>query len=308
MTRYIYRVVPTVAAACLLLLFIFFIPIVPCTAAGGDIIFGDINDDRQVNVADAVLLLRHIVGLTALEPDQVGRANVNASHDAVGDPTLDVGDAILILRQITGLVERFPAQSAAFFTHFSLGLPGETLQLDPAEQTVTLMVPYSEGTMEQKTALFGLPYGASAGVAGVPQVSGVTPGDFRDPVLYGITAPDGSSADWTVIVGRYGEAAGSWTTEGMPPLYVTSYFRVTVSGLECATHFELYAENEQGEMIKLGDRYTVDEPVIAATIVLDYPEILEVRFYDGADSITPVAVARCAGAEKDTSGDLIFNP
>ncbi len=45
-----------------------------------------------------------------------------------------------------------------------------------------------------------------------------------------------------------------------------------------------------------------------ATIILNYPEKLEVRFYDGADSITPVAVARCTGAEKDSSGDLIFDP
>ncbi len=45
-----------------------------------------------------------------------------------------------------------------------------------------------------------------------------------------------------------------------------------------------------------------------ATIILNYPEKLEVRFYDGAGSITPVAVARCTGAEKDNSGDLIFNP
>ena len=308
MPKRIYKVVPTVVTACLILLCIGLVPAVPCTAAGSDIVFGDINDDGQVNVADAILLLRHIVGLTDLEPDQVGRANVNASHDAVGDPTLDVGDAIAILRQITGLVDRFPAQSAAFFTRFSLGLPGETVQLDPAERTVTLMVPYSEGTMEQKTALFGLPYGASASSEGVPQVSGVIPGDFRDPVVYGITAPDGSLVDWTVIVVRYGEAAGSWAIEELPPLYLTSHFWVTVSGLECATHFELYAENEQGEMIKLGDRYTIDEPVITATIVLDYPEILEVRFYDGADSITPVAVARCAGAEKDTFGDLVFAP
>ncbi len=308
MPERIYKVIPTAIVACLILLCILFVPIVPCTAAGGDIVFGDITDDGQVNVADAALLLRYIVGLTDLEPDQVGRASVNASYDAAGNPTLDVGDAIAILRRITGLIDKFPAQSADFFTHFSLGLPGETVQLDPAERTVTLMVPYSEGTMDQKTACFGLPYGASAIAGGVLQVSGITPQDFREPVLYGITAPDGSSADWTVTVDRYGEAAGSWSTEGMPPMNVTSNFRVTVSGLECATHFELYAENEQGEMIKLGDRSAIDESVIAATIILNYPEKLEVRFYDGADSITSVAVARCTGAENATAGDLIFNP
>ena len=65
------------------------------------------------------------------------RDSVSASYDAEGNPTLDVGDAILVLRQIVGLTAEFPAQSAAFFTCFSLDLPGETVQIDPAAQTIT---------------------------------------------------------------------------------------------------------------------------------------------------------------------------
>ena len=306
MPEHIYKVFFT-AAACLILLCIGVVPAVPCTAAGGDIVFGDINDDGQVNVADAILLLRHIVGLTDLEPDQVGRANVNASYDAAGNPTLDVGDAIAILRRITGLIDKFPAQSAAFFTHFSLGLPGETVQLDPAERTVTLMVPYSEGTMEQKTACFVLPYGASAIAEGVPQVSGVTPQDFREPVLYGITAPEGGSADWTVIVGRYGEASGSWWLEETP-LGMLWAIWVSVSGLECATYYEVYAEVDEKEPVPLEGRTSIGEPVGSLRIAFQYPEKLELRFYDGANSVIPVAVARCTGAEHAVSGDLIFDP
>ena len=167
MTRYIYRVVPTAAAACLLFLFIFFIPVVPCTAAGSDIVFGDINDDGQVNVADAVLLLRYIVGLTALEPDQVGRANVNASHDAAGNPTPDVGDAILILRRITGFWLTGSRPSQQLSSPISAWACRER-RYSSILQSRRSPLPYSEGTMEQKTALFGLPYGASASAEGVP--------------------------------------------------------------------------------------------------------------------------------------------
>lgn len=300
------------------------VPRVSGAATGSDIFFGDVNGDTQIDVADAIVLLRYIVGLNDLEPDQIGRANVSASYDAEGNPTLDVGDAILVLRQIVGLTAEFPAQSAAFFTCFSLDLPGETVQIDPAAQTITLMVPYSAGSLEGKTAFFGLPYGASVMVEDVLQTSGATHPDFRDPVPYKIIAPNGSTAAWTVSVRRYGEASGNWSREGMPPVYATSKFRVSISGLECATHYEVYAEDNEGEMVLLvgpdeegdggndgddkNDRFAIKEPLIYATIILSYPAKLEVRFYDGADSATPVAVARCSGAENATAGELIFNP
>jgi hypothetical protein len=312
MPESIYKVISAAAAACLCLLLMCLVPVAPFTAAapaaGSDIIFGDINGDGHINVGDAILLLRHIVGLTTLEPDQVGRANVSASYDAAGSPTLDVGDAILVLRRITGLIGYFPAESAAFFTHFSLGLPGETVWLDPADHKVTLMVPYSAGSLENKTALFGLPYGVSASVGGLPQVSGVTLQDFRAPVLYEIIAPNGSAAALTVTTSRWGEASGHWLIEGLPPLFFMYNFRVSVSGLECATHYEVYVENEEGELVSLGDRTVIGDPVTALSIVFQYPERIEVSFYDSTELVNPVVVARCTGAENATAGDLIFDP
>jgi hypothetical protein len=325
MSKKIYKAI-FIAVACLCLLMICLIPGVPGAAAGSDILFGDVNGDDQINVADAITLLRHIVGLNDLEPDEIGRANVSASYDAAGNPTLDVSDAILVLRQIVGLTSEFPAQSAAFFTCFSLDLPEEAVQIDLTAQTVTLMVPYCAGSLEGKTALFGLPYGASVMVEDVLQTSGATHPDFRDPVPYKIIAPDGSTAAWTVSVRRYGEASGCWSREGIPPMYFTSKFRVSVLDLECATHYEVYAEDNGGEMVLLSgpdeegddgedddedgddknDRFAIEEPLIYATIILGCPAKLEVRFYDGADSATPVAVARCSGTKNATAGDLIF--
>ena len=162
-------------------------------------------------------------------------------------------------------------------------------------QNVTLVVPYSAGSLEGKTALFGLPYGASAKAVGTPSSGGITHPDFRDPVPYEIIAPDGSTAAWTVSVRRYGEASGNWQFETTP--VGMAEFRVTVSGLLCATFYEVYAENENG-LVLLGEQgeYTaIDDYVKTLPIAFKYPNKLEVRFYDGADSATPVAVARCSG-------------
>ena len=57
------------------------VPRVSGAATGSDIFFGDVNGDTQIDVADAIVLLRYIVGLNDLEPDQIGRANaVSYTH------------------------------------------------------------------------------------------------------------------------------------------------------------------------------------------------------------------------------------
>ncbi len=62
-------------------------------------LYGDVNGDGVINVGDAILVLRHIVGLTNLEtahgPYALLRSKVSSSTEDV-----DVVDAILILRHI----------------------------------------------------------------------------------------------------------------------------------------------------------------------------------------------------------------
>ena len=68
--------------------------------------FGDINGDGRINISDAILVLRSIVGLTTLSDGQKLAANVSGDVDGI----VDVGDAILILRHIVGLDSRFPVE------------------------------------------------------------------------------------------------------------------------------------------------------------------------------------------------------
>lgn len=57
---------------------------------------GDINSDTTVNIADALLIARHDVGLNGLDPDQLEAADIN------GDGKVNVVDAYLIAKYTVG--------------------------------------------------------------------------------------------------------------------------------------------------------------------------------------------------------------
>lgn len=58
---------------------------------------GDFNNDQDVNVSDAILVLRSAVGLQPSTPEQIGRADLSANGK------LDAGDAVGILQIGVGL-------------------------------------------------------------------------------------------------------------------------------------------------------------------------------------------------------------
>ena len=71
------------------------------TVEGAALSLGDVNGDGTVTVADAIIVLRHIVGLINISeefgPDALNRARLS------GNEEISVGDAIIILRIIVGL-------------------------------------------------------------------------------------------------------------------------------------------------------------------------------------------------------------
>lgn len=66
------------------------------------VIKGDVSGDGNIDVADAIFLLRSIAGLVQLDQQQSEAADVN------GDGAVNVVDAIMILRFIAGLITEFP--------------------------------------------------------------------------------------------------------------------------------------------------------------------------------------------------------
>ncbi|MGQ9524053.1 MAG: dockerin type I repeat-containing protein [Armatimonadota bacterium] len=65
--------------------------------SSAEIVKGDLTRDGRVNIGDAVLMLRRLVGLATLDEDQ------EATGDSDGDGKTGIGDVILLLRYAIGL-------------------------------------------------------------------------------------------------------------------------------------------------------------------------------------------------------------
>ncbi|NLI70327.1 MAG: hypothetical protein GX364_05660 [Firmicutes bacterium] len=76
--------------------------------------FGDVNADDDINVSDAIAVLRHIVSLAPFDKEELKDNEAWQRADVNLDGDVDVSDAIMILRYIVGLIKEFgPAGSTA---------------------------------------------------------------------------------------------------------------------------------------------------------------------------------------------------
>lgn len=64
---------------------------------------GDIDFDSDVDTADAIMVLRYIMGIIELSDAQLANAEVD------GDGSVSIIDSLLVLRMALGLIEEFPA-------------------------------------------------------------------------------------------------------------------------------------------------------------------------------------------------------
>lgn len=94
----------------------------------------------------------------------------------------------------------FTPGTADAITAYGLGLTGETDNVNSANGTVAVTVPYGTD-MTNLAATFTLSPGATAKVNGVTQVSGTTTNNFTNAVTYAVYAQDNiHEQDWTVTV------------------------------------------------------------------------------------------------------------
>jgi hypothetical protein len=86
----------------LLSLLLFLLIFAPVAAAA---IYGDINDDGDVDVQDVVLAMKHALGLELLTGTEKSVADVN------GDGDVDVQDVTLIMQRSLRLIDDFPSRN-----------------------------------------------------------------------------------------------------------------------------------------------------------------------------------------------------
>ena len=75
------------------------------TPSAEQLFLGDLNGDRRIDAADAVLILRHSAGIINLNESLIELADVDGDTDGVGPD-----DAILVLKRIVHLIDKFPIE------------------------------------------------------------------------------------------------------------------------------------------------------------------------------------------------------
>ena len=71
---------------------------------GKDILSGDVDGDRKVNVQDALLVLQYAAHLIPLDEGQ------KIAADVTKDASITAGDALMILRYAAKLIDTFAQQ------------------------------------------------------------------------------------------------------------------------------------------------------------------------------------------------------
>lgn len=94
-----------------------------------------------------------------------------------------------------------PPSSEKAITTFAIIAPPSTGLIDETAKSIDVLVPPSS-SLTALVAGFTVSAHASVTVGSIPQVSGSTPNDFTNPVVYKVTAQDGSTVSYTANVRR----------------------------------------------------------------------------------------------------------
>ena len=90
-----------------------------------------------------------------------------------------------------------PPNSNKAITAFSLN--GASGAINEAAKTIAVTMPFSTPSVTALVATFSTT-GKSVKVGATTQISGITPNNFTNPVLYTVTATDGTAVNYTVTV------------------------------------------------------------------------------------------------------------
>ncbi len=98
------------------ILFICLLGIMPFTAIAKEIPnYGDVNGDGEIDLVDALLIMKHDAGINILNQNQIKYGDVNSDGEA------DIADAILIMKYDAGFDVDFPQDNSISTSSFVYG-------------------------------------------------------------------------------------------------------------------------------------------------------------------------------------------
>jgi hypothetical protein len=178
---------------------------------------GDVNSDQQVDLADLILALQISAGMSP------NPATIHLSADVDGDQKIGMAEVIYAANFFI---------TAKEITAYSL--LGVSSTIEGAAISITL--PYGTN-LTSLVATFSTT-GASVRVGNTIQTSGATANNFTSPVIYTVTAADGSTRKYTVSATT--APATSPTIAGCQIFPATAIFN---SRIDDTAHFPVHASN-----------------------------------------------------------------
>lgn len=139
------------------------------------------------------------------DTEQLAGVNKNSFNEAV-DYKVIAEDGSEQLYRVNVSVAKSDAKAITGFK-----LDGEKAVIDQAAGAITVDFP-ADKNISYLIADY-ITTGVSVKVDGKDQVSGVTPNDFTSPVIYTVTADNGSTAFYNVSINKNAEISGLWNFE-----------------------------------------------------------------------------------------------
>lgn len=155
---------------------------------GKQLLYGDVDRNGNVNVVDAVLVLRNVAGLCALDPEQLLAASVSGH-------TISTNDAILILKYIAGLITVFPIGDA-YVPVANIYVSPASLNMEPGD-TYQLFASISPDNASDKRVLWETSNQSIATVSESGLVTALSPGNAQITVT---TISDNKSATCSISI------------------------------------------------------------------------------------------------------------
>lgn len=314
-------------------------------AGAGAFIYGDVDNSGTVEVLDALLTLRHGVGLAELGGPRRHAADVD------GDSRVSAADAVLILRRIAGRGGPFPAEARLAAAEGAVGEAEGTLQqrdiagacalvgslppIPPREALLSrleLVRAVREGPQgfwcyrfaDSSTVEFRIraPAQVRASHFELALDGAMAGGGAVDDPLRAAGIPPG--ADPSRLEVRFFAAAGApvpLAAAGCagPPGATFGALRLQDSWSVQPLHhgvseFRVHSNipgvshcelSAGGELV--GIRFAAGEGMCSIDLLFADPALLEVRLYGSAGAAEPIAVARCDGAAGAGFGRLVHS-